>query len=136
MDRRVQWQPFYGIKMFSQSKFRTNEPCIYKCFTANLSFSSRYILHIVIAFAPPLPMEEGGLAEYVCTHPCFVVGLQSNEDRGRVRVTACFPTVCCGKEWVALQSFRCCVFGLRPVWSVPLGRICTQLMNKCGYHNS
>ena len=62
-------------------------------------FYCKFILQLQIylaysdSFYPPLPMEEGGLAEYVCTHPCFVVGLQSKEDHGRVRVTACFPTV-------------------------------------------
>ncbi|WVZ51275.1 hypothetical protein U9M48_002432, partial [Paspalum notatum var. saurae] len=58
--------------------------------------------------------------------PYFRQG-RKEDDRGRVRVTACFPTVSCGK-------LRCCVFGLRPVWSVPLERICNHLMYKCGYH--
>ena len=51
--------------------WQTSSNPAYKRFLCKTSLSYRYILHIVIAI--PLPLtEEGGLVEYVSTHPCFV----------------------------------------------------------------
>ena len=78
--------------------------------------SSRYDLHVDIAI-PLLLMEEGGLVEYVCTHPCFVdvflVETMKSPCMEAIRATTYFPTVTCRS--LGLRFIFCCLdSGLRP----------------------
>ena len=73
-------------------------------------------MHVDIAI-PLLLMEDGGLVEYVCTHPCFVVGLQrwrNHRVPTRLRAMTYFPAVTCRSLGLRF-IFRCLDSGLRPL---------------------